>query len=73
MKVKDLINELAKLDPNTKVGTFSDIRYDFTFTPIEKVILQEQVELHKDFRGKGKRRFEDWIILAAPHQKWRGI
>ena len=73
MKVKDLIKQLSKLDQNAKVGTFADIKYEFTFTPIEEIILQEQVELHEDFRRKGKKRFEDWVILAAPNQKWRGL
>lgn len=71
MKVKQLIKELQKLDPEAKIGTFASEAFDFSLTPIAEVFEESGVELHEDFRGRGKKRFEDWIVLVGMHQKWR--
>ena len=73
MKVKKLIEQLQKLPPDAIIGTFSSDHYDFDYTPIGEVILKEGVELHSDFRGRGKKVFSDWVVLVGMHQKWRGI
>ena len=73
MKVKDLIKKLSKLDQNARIGTFSSEKYDFDYTPIAEIITQKSVELHPDFRGKGKKVLEDWIILVGANQIWRHI
>lgn len=73
MKVKQLIAKLKKMDPNATIGTFAQDRYDFDYTPIAEVILKEDVELHSDFRGRGKKVHSDWVVLVGMHQKWRGM
>ena len=72
MKVKHLIEELQKMPQEANIGTFSSDRYDFDYTPIAEIILKEDVELHPDFRGHGKRVHSDWVVLVGVHQKWRG-
>ena len=73
MKVKHLIKKLEKMNPEATIGTFSSDRYDFDYTPIAEVVLKEGVELHSDFRGRGKRVYADWVILIGMHQKWRNL
>lgn len=71
MTVGKLIKELQKFDPKTKVGTFASDKFDFTFTPISEVYREENVELDEEFRGRGKRAIEDWIIIVGAHQTWK--
>jgi hypothetical protein len=71
MKVKELIKHLQKFNPDLKVGTFSDSKYDHTYTPISEIFVDEGVELAEEFRGKGIKRVENWLLLVGPYQDWR--
>lgn len=70
MKVKTLIKELQKLDPESTVGTFADSKYDFIYTPIGEIFTKNDVELHGDFRGKGKKVSNNYVVLVGVHQDW---
>lgn len=71
MQNKALIKALQKFPADIKVGTFADSKYDFTYTPISEIFVESSVELHEDFRGKGIKRVEDWLLLVGPNQDWR--
>lgn len=73
MKVKQLIKELQKYPENAIVSTFAGEKFDFTYTPIAEILLKENLELHPEFRGRGKKVFNDYVVLAGLHQKWKGV